>query len=317
DVVQDGGSALYGADAIAGTVNYILRKPEDTLEFYAGYRKNDGQNVYQATGIAGVEWGEGSERQGGFIASYQYSKQDAFEAAARPDLYNDDLSLYGGPRPALYSAPGNVVVNGVYYGIPFGQDGAGLTLSDLSASPNYFNTWTGIEVIPEVKAHRASINFEQNITDGLRVFADALYVHRDFAINGPNSSTSNRVTNFGQLPQIPNSNPFSPCNPANYAGGVVTGPADLVAACQTGAIAVAYSTVYDIGSPMRTGNTETWTYGGGVDIDLPHDWNLTLSAFAGTHNAPSVTTQTGGAPAPDFATFNFFCDPTSFQCTDQ
>ncbi|HEU4705251.1 MAG TPA: TonB-dependent receptor, partial [Sphingomicrobium sp.] len=317
DVVQDGGSALYGADAIAGTVNYILRRPEDTLEFYGGYRENDGQRAYQVTGIAGVEWGEGSAHEGGFIASYQYSDQDAFEAAARPDLYNDDLSPYGGPPSSLYSAPGNVVVNGVYYGIPFGQDGTDLTLSELSSTPNRFNTWTGIEVIPAVEAHRASINFEQNVTDWLRIFGDALYVHRDFAINGPNSSTSNRVTNFGQLPQIPNSNPYSPCNPAHYPGGVVTGPANLVAACQTGSIAVAYSTVYDIGPPMRTGTTETWTYGGGLDVDLPADWNLTISAFAGTHDAPSVTTQTGGAPAPVFATFNFFCDPTSFRCTDQ
>ena len=259
DVVQDGGSALYGADAIAGTVNYVLRRPEDTLELYGGYRENDGQRAYQVTGIAGVEWGEGSAHEGGFIASYQYSDQDAFEAVARPDLYNDDLSPYGGPPSSLYSAPGNVVVNGVYYGIPFGQDGTDLTLSDLSATPNRFNTWTGIEVIPAVEAHRASINFEQNVTDWLRIFGDALYVHRDFAINGPNSSTSNRVTNFGQLPQIPNSNPYSPCNSAHYAGGVVTGPADLVAACQTGSIAVAYSTVYDIGPPMRTGTSTPLT----------------------------------------------------------
>jgi len=317
DVVQDGGSALYGADAIAGTVNYILRRPEDTLEVYGGYRKNDGQEGWYVTGIGGLRWGEGTSMEGGFIASYQHSYQDAFEASARPDLYNDDLSPYGGPASSLYSAPGNVVVNGVYYGIPTGQNGTALTLSQLSSTPNRFNTWTGIEVIPEVTADRFSVNFEQRITDWLRVFGDALYVDRDFAIKGPNSSTSNRVTNFGQMPVIPNSNPYSPCNPSHYAGGVVTGPAALVAACGTGGLTVAYSTVYDIGPPMRTGKTETWTYGGGVDVSLPYDWSLILSAHAGTHDAPSVTTQTGGAPAPVFATFNFFCDPTAFECTDQ
>ncbi|AKH41384.1 iron complex outermembrane receptor protein [Altererythrobacter atlanticus] len=317
DVVQDGGSALYGADAIAGTVNYILRRPEDTLEVYSGYRKNDGQNAWYVTGIGGVEWAEGTGQRGGLIVSYQYSDQDPFEASARPDLYNDDLSPYGGPPSPLYSAPGNVVVGGNYYSIPFGQDGTDLTLSDLGTIPNRMNTWTGIEVIPAVEAHRVAANFEQNVTDWLRIFADGLYVHRDFAINGPNSSTSNRVMNFGQLPQIPNSNPYSPCNPDRYPGGVVTGPEELVLACQTGSIGVAYSTVYDIGPPMRTGTTETWTYGGGADVTLPSGWNLTISAHAGTHDAPSVTTQTGGAPAPDFATFNFFCDPTAFQCTDE
>ncbi|MCW2388083.1 iron complex outermembrane receptor protein [Sphingobium sp. B11D3B] len=317
DVVQDGGSALYGADAIAGTVNYILRRPEDTLEVHGGYRKNDGQDGWYVTGIGGVRWGEGSVGEGGIILSYQHSYQTAFAASARPDLYNDDLSPYGGAPSSLYSAPGNVVINGIYYGIPAGQDGSKLTLADLKSTPNYFNTWSGIEVIPQVEADRFAMNFEQNVTDWLRVFADALYVRRDFTINGPNSSTSNRVTNLGQLPRIPNSNPFSPCNPSHYAGGVVTGPANLLAACATGALSVAYSTVYDIGSPRRFGKTETWTYGGGVDIKLPYDWSVTLSAFAGTHDAPSTTTQTGGAPAPVFATFNFFCDPTAFPCTDQ
>jgi iron complex outermembrane receptor protein len=316
DVVQDGGSALYGADAIAGTVNYVLRRPENTLEFYGGYRTNDGQTAWQGTVIGGLRWGEGGSMDGGLIASYQYSDQDAFEASARPDLYNDDLSPYGGPPSSLYSAPGNVQVGNRFYGIPAGQGGRTLTLSQLSSTPNYFNTWTGIDVIPAVEAHRFSLNWEQNITDSVRLFGDALYVKREFVIHGPNSSTSNRVTTFGQVPQVPNSNPFSPCNPAKYAGGVVTGPADLVAACQTGSLGVLYSSVFDIGPPMRTGTTETWTYGAGVDIDLPYDWNVVVSAFAGTHDAPSVTTQTGGAAAPNYATFNLFCDAIAFDCND-
>lgn len=316
DVVQDSGSAIYGADAIAGTINYVLRRPETTFEVYGGYRKNDGQEGWYVTGVGGLTWGQGTDRQGGFIASYQHSYQDAFEASARPDLYNDDHSPYGGQASSLFSAPGNVVVNGVYYSIPRGQNGQTLTLSQLGTTPNRFNTWTGIEVIPEVEADRFAINAEQHLTSWLRLFADGLYVHREFAIHGPNSSTSNRVTNFGQLPLIPNSNPFSPCNPSHYPGGVVTGPAALVNACATGSIAVAYSTVYDIGSPMRTGTTETWTYGGGLEANVFADWTVTLSAYAGTADAPSVTTQTGGAPSPLLATFNFFCDPTAFQCTD-
>jgi iron complex outermembrane receptor protein len=316
EIVQDSGSALYGADAIAGTVNYILRRPENTLEGYAGYGTNDGQDTWYATAIGGVTWGSSGNLQGGIIASYQHSHQSAFAASSRPDLYNDDLSPYGGAPSSLFSAPGNVVVNGTYYAIPFGQDGTKLTLSDLGATPNRFNTWNGIEVIPEITADRLSGNFRQRLTDWLAVFADGLYVRRQLAINGPNSSTSNRVTTFGQLPLIPNSNPFSPCNPGHYAGGIVTGPADLLAACQTGALAVAYSTVYDIGPPMRTATTKTWSYGGGADIDLPYEWRLTVSAYAGTHDEPSVTTQTGGAPSPDLGTFNFFCDPTAFECTD-
>ena len=316
DVVQDGGSSIYGADAIAGTVNYVLRAPEDTFEIHSGWRTNDGQDGHYVTAIAGLKWGEGSSSEGGFIASYQYSYQDAFEASARPDLYNDDLTPFGGPGPSLFAAPGNVVVNGVYYSIPRGQDGTRITLSDLGTTPNLLNTWTGIEVIPKVDADRFALNFSQKLGERVRLFADGLYVNRDFVIRGPNSSTSNRVLNFGMMPVIPNTNPYSPCNPSHYPDGVVTGPAELVAACESGGLTVAYSSVYDIGPPMRYGTSKTWTFGGGFDVALPRDWTLTLSAHTGTHDAPSITTQTGGAPAPDFATFNFFCDPTSFQCTD-
>lgn len=319
DVVEDGGSALYGADAIAGTVNYILRRPEDAFEVYAGYGTNEGdQESYYVTGIAGQRWGEGTDMEGGFIISYQHSDQDAFQAGKRPDLYNDDLSPYGGPASPLFAAPGNVVVGNDYYPIPAGQNGQNIKLSDLGnpANPNRQNTWTNIEVIPKVTADRVSANVEQNITDWLRIFGDGYYVKRDFSIHGPSATTANRVTNFGALPQIPNSNPYSPCNPSHYPGGVVTGPAALVTACNTGSLTVAYSTVYDIGTPMRSGTTESWNYGGGAEITLPFDWTVTLTGYAGGYDEPSVTTQTGGAPSPTLGTFNFFCDARTIDCTD-
>ena len=316
DVVQDGGSALYGADAIAGTVNYILRKPETTLQVYAGRASNAGQDSWYATGIGGLDWGKGGDHAGGIILSYQHSYQNAFNASSRPDLYNDDLSPYGGAPSPLFAAPGNVVVGNTYYGIPFGQNGTALTLSQLTATPNRTNTWTHIEVIPRVLADRVSGNAEQQVTDWLRFFADGFYVRRDISIHGPNGSTSNRVTNFGAFPVIPNSNPFSPCNPSHYSGGVVTGPADLLAACATGGLQVAYNSLYVIGTPMRTATTETWGYGGGADISLPRDWKLSLAAYFGAADAPSVTTQTGGAPNPIFGTFNFFCDATQLTCAD-
>jgi iron complex outermembrane receptor protein len=317
EVLEDGGSALYGADAIAGTVNYILRKPKNTLEIYAGYGNNKGDaQSYYVTGIGGIAWREGSDSEGGIIVSYSRSQQDPFRASKRPDLYNDDLSPYAGQPSSLYAAPGNVLIGGRYYGIPGNQDGKSLKLADLVTSPNRLNSWTNIEVIPDVSSDRFVANFEQKFGDAVRLFADGYYTRREIFIHGPNSSTSNRATNFGGLPRIPNANPFSPCNPSHYPGGIVTGPADLVGACAAGGLEVAYSTVYDIGTPTRTATTKSYTYGGGAEVKLPADWSLTGTAYFGRYMAPSVTTQTGGSPLPPVATFNYFCDPTAFQCTD-
>lgn len=320
DVVEDGGSALYGADAIAGTVNYIFRKPEDTLEFYGGYGTNEGdQNSWYVTGIAGQRWGEGTDLEGGLIVSYQHSDQDMFMAGERPDLYNDDLSPYGGQPSPIYSAPGNVFYNGQYYSIPTGQNGEGLTLSDLGTTPNRQNTWTGIGVVPDVEADRFAANFEQNLTDWLRVFADGYYVKRHLLLYGPSSLTANRALTFpfGTLPNVPNSNPYSPCNPSHYQGGIVTGPAALVAACAQGYLQVAYNTVYDVGPPTRTGVTEGWTYGGGLEVSLPYDWTVTLTGYAGTQDENATATQLAGTTLPaNLAGFNFFCDASEFDCTD-
>lgn len=318
EVLEDGGSALYGADAIAGTVNYILRKPEDTLEVYAGYGSNEGdQQSYYITGIGGVAWGEGTSGEGGLIVSYSHSYQEAFAAGKRPDLYNDDFSPYGGLPSPVYSSPGNVFYKGKYYAIPAGQNGSAIKLSDLNPNAvNRQNSWTNIEVIPEVESDRMSMNFEQNFGDSVRLFADAFYTRRELFINGPGGATSNRALSFGMLPKIPNSNPFSPCNPSHYPGGIVTGPAELLEACGQGFLEVAYSTVNDIGTPTRTATTESFTYGGGVDIGLPGDWNLTVTAYTGAYSAPSVSTQTGGSPLPPIGTFNYFCDASEFSCTD-
>lgn len=317
DVEEDGGSALYGADAIAGTVNYIFRKPEDTAEVYGGFGTNEGdQDSYYVTGVVGRQWAKGTDMEGGIIATYQHSYQQQLMASGRSDLYNDDLSPYGGAASPLFSSPGNILVNGTYYSIPVGQNGEDLTLSDLGTTPNRQNTWTGIGVIPQVKADRFAANFEQHLSNWLRVFADGYYVKRHIFLNGPSSTTAGRVTNFGMLPFVPNANPYSPCNPSHYAGGVVTGPANLVAACQAGALQVAYSATYDIGTPERTGVTEGWSYGGGAEITLPYEWTVTATAYAGTEDENALATQLGGGPAVDPLTFNFFCDASQFQCTD-
>ncbi len=50
EILKDGASAIYGADAIAGVVNFILRKDFQGLEAtaYGGWTEHGGGNQYQA-----------------------------------------------------------------------------------------------------------------------------------------------------------------------------------------------------------------------------------------------------------------------------
>jgi iron complex outermembrane recepter protein len=77
EVLEDGASAIYGSDAIAGVVNIITRKQVDGVELNA-YRGE--YELGGATTDASITLGGGGERfQGLFVASYH--KQDSISSA--------------------------------------------------------------------------------------------------------------------------------------------------------------------------------------------------------------------------------------------
>ncbi len=308
EVVQDGTSPIYGADAIAGTVNYILRNPVNTVEAYGQYGWSDGEQNFQATGIVGRTWGSG-----GIILAYQKTHYGRLRASSRPALYSDDYSPYGGPGFSDFSSPGNVVINGVDYAIPRGQDGSGLTLAQLGSAgtANRMNSWTGVDAIPESDRDTVAGKFNQHITDSIELFGDGYYSRRGF--NLAYLSQGPKVSVF-----IPNSNFYSPCN-RSFAGA---DPA-LVAACGAGGLTVDYNTLYDAGPSIRSGYAESWNAAGGFNVDLPHKFRATLQATAGEHIEHAVTTYWLGNGLPTSSAlagttassaYNVFCDGTQFAC---
>lgn len=308
EIVADGGSAVYGADAVAGTVNYVLRAPANTAEVYGQYGWADGREQWQATGVAGFNWGSG-----GIIASYQHTKFTALAASDRPWLYSDDYSPYGGPPSGDFSAPGNVVVGGVDYAIPRNQNGQGLLLSQLgpAGQPNRQNSWTGYDATPASVRDTVAGNLTQKITDWLDVFADGFYTNRDYGLRYISQGTKVTLT-------IPNSNFYSPCN-NSFAGA----PAALVAACNTGSLTVRYNTLYDSGPSTRTGYVRGWSVNGGLHVSLPHDWKATFFVQAGQHDELAVTRYFLSNALPTFpelagttaaTAFNPFCDSSLGSC---
>ena len=81
EVLQDGASAIYGSDAIAGVVNIITKRSQDGFDASAqlgGYDEGDGftQN-YQ------VSWGNGSDGPLEVVVGGNYVKQDSVRADDR------------------------------------------------------------------------------------------------------------------------------------------------------------------------------------------------------------------------------------------
>ncbi len=82
EVLNDGASAVYGSDAIAGVVNIITRTNYQGAEFGADYGispiKDDGERKARSTSLFGQ-----STDKGNIVFGVQYDKQDPVSAANR------------------------------------------------------------------------------------------------------------------------------------------------------------------------------------------------------------------------------------------
>lgn len=80
EIVPDGASAIYGSDAIAGVVNFVLRRDFEGAESSIDYQfdEDSGYDLFTANQTFGVRWGTG-----GLLASYDYSERSALRSSDR------------------------------------------------------------------------------------------------------------------------------------------------------------------------------------------------------------------------------------------
>jgi outer membrane receptor protein involved in Fe transport len=85
DVVTGGNSAVYGSDAIAGVVNFVLKRDFEGFQVRGQGGKstyNDAGNYY-ASVLAGTNF---MDDRGNIATNLEYAKQDPFFASGRPNL---------------------------------------------------------------------------------------------------------------------------------------------------------------------------------------------------------------------------------------
>jgi outer membrane receptor protein involved in Fe transport len=77
EVLSGGGSAVYGSDAIAGVVNFIMKTDFEGLELTAGYQASrDGQApIYSSSLTMGANFG--GDKKGNVVLSLGYNKREA------------------------------------------------------------------------------------------------------------------------------------------------------------------------------------------------------------------------------------------------
>ncbi|MDR6623863.1 TonB-dependent receptor [Caulobacter segnis] len=184
NVLLDGASALYGADAVGGVVDIRLRNNLDGGEtrVSAGTATQGGYSRYLASQALGRAWPGGH-----LLAAYEYTRNDALRGADRPYTGDADLRPWGGSdrRSAVAGAPGNILrlnAAGAYvatYAIPAGQDGTSLKAGDFTAGTvNRTNQKAAYDVIPRSTRHSAVIAAEQAL-GAVTLSGDLRFAHRE------------------------------------------------------------------------------------------------------------------------------------------
>src|SRR5262245_44087464 len=181
EVLKDGASAIYGSDAIAGVVNFILRKDYNGLELSAdfGDTTQGGANYKRAT----ITWGKGdiSSDKYNFMVPASYQKEGALFGRDRDfasrgynvDANNDTTSFNTFPANFLLldgSGNGGNASAPACPG-PYAFDSPFLTGSGFCA----FDPSPLVTLIPE--SERASVYASGRfaLSSNLELFAEASY----------------------------------------------------------------------------------------------------------------------------------------------
>lgn len=253
EILTDGASAIYGSDAIAGVVNICFRNRYAGLEtrLRAGTADGDFGEV-QLSQIAGTGWDSGH-----LTVAAEYYRRGNLPSAKRA-FATEDLRPFGGPDlRSNFNNPGSIVAaNGEVFGIPGGQDGTGLTRSDLiSGGFNRGDTRRNIDILPRQETKSIYLSVEQDLGRSVSVFARALYADRHFEA---------RRRLFGiQAQRVTSANPY-------YVDPIGTGQP----------ITVYYDPAADFGPEGTRGNARAFNSSFGARAKLG-DWSVELAGGYG------------------------------------
>ncbi len=277
EILPDSSSTRYGADAVGGVVNFVLK---DSLagtqtDAFFGAATQSALHEGQVSQMVGMNW----RKLRGLLALDYYDRQ-SLPAEDRRQA-RSDLTMFGGdnfdtpqsnPGTILFTTPtcspgssvctpGAPCVPGTptctlttyTWAIPAGQDGAQLSPSGLiSGSRNLENLYSSADLLPTQRRLSLYGTGSAPIDDYMKVFGDIFYGERD--VHAVSSGVRATLA-------VPKSNAFF----VNPTGQPVT------------ALLVGYDFTDDLGLLTSNGKIKTSKLVGGFDLE-PDQWHISVTA---------------------------------------
>jgi iron complex outermembrane receptor protein len=189
EILTDGASALYGSDAIAGVVNFILKKNQQDANIELTYSRPQHKRAGDTSNIA-ISKGFGDLNKDGFnvLLAYSHDTQSELLAADRSFSAQGGVHPFsdGGKNYTMYqlssnSIPGNVTVKQA--GQPNVSFGPSAIMDGACPAPNtflvgkrcLFNYAATVADVPELKRDGFFASGTFIVNDKLKFFAEGLY----------------------------------------------------------------------------------------------------------------------------------------------
>jgi iron complex outermembrane receptor protein len=180
EIVTDGGSAVYGSDAVGGVVNYITRKRFDGVEARGSYGFADDYQTAHADLTIGRQWDTGS-----LWATYDFNWHDEIYGRDRDYVQSRDWA--NNVPLDLTCSPGNAITSpsatstSAIYALPSMTKGLG----------NRCDNGEYVTIYPRETRHSALVGLNQELTSNLELDIKAFYTHRrNWSDGGPLTGTA-------------------------------------------------------------------------------------------------------------------------------
>lgn len=211
EILSTSSSAVYGADAVGGVVNVILKTSIEhpVVDLYAGDAKGGGDE--RRLSFSG---GRSFDR-GRYTVILDVFERDALFGVDREIAANQDYRRFGGPDVrSNASNPGTIHsrstgnlpgLNSPVAAVPSGSTGVGLRPSDFSATAgqqNRGNLGAFRSFLPDSERYSGFLSGEIDVFPTTTTYAELLHSHRKETVFFAPGTLVNRL--------VPAANPFNP-----------------------------------------------------------------------------------------------------------
>lgn len=253
EALTDGGSAVYGSDALGGVINFITRDRFDGLQVDGRFGIADSSTSWEAGFLAGKDWGSGSA----YIA-YRHTQRDA--------IYGSDRDFVRRFDPLTGVNTGRNCAAGPNVSAGSGANARTYVLSGnnlVAGSPLNCDLSDDLTYIPSTRADNVFASLMQQLDDNLRFDVKLYYAQR--AIRATNGTLGNGQLGTGAETTVT----LSPTNP-NYrplpVGDVNFGLAQSVR--------FSLAPVLGARSATQDTNLDTFNITPRFTYDLGSDWQV-------------------------------------------